>query len=132
MNEYLAKKTPGFYLTVAAAILSAASMIFYRSAESQASVVFQLISISVAVVILMILLTAAMGNKKILELASTICAVLLSAAVILSVIPQVDNLGYLVAGLYSFDDMKSFILYAALSITALICYIAASFMDQSK
>lgn len=132
MNEYLSKKTLGFYLTAAAALLSVIGLIFYRSAMAGVSGVFTLVMIAVAVEIIMVIATAVIGNKKILELSSSICAVVMAGALIMSFIPQVDNLGYLVSGLYSFSDMKSFILYAVFALAALICYIAASFMDQSK
>lgn len=132
MKNYLSQKTTGFYLTAAAALLSAVGLIFYRSAMDSASNAFILVGSSLLVEIVMIILTAIIGNKKILEIASTVCAVLMSAALIQSFIPQVDNLGYLVSGLYSFSDMKSFILYAVFVLIALICYIAASFMDHSK
>lgn len=62
----------------------------------------------------------------------TVNALLFSAAIILSIIPQVDSLGYLVSGLYSFEDMKAFILYAVFAILTWLGYLAASFMDMQK
>lgn len=132
MNEYLSKKTSGFYLTAAATILSVIGLIFYRSAMARVQDVFTLVMIAAVIEIIMVIVTAVIGNKKILELSSSVCALVVAGALIQSFIPQVDNLGYLVSGLYSFSDMKSFILYAVLTIAALICYIIASFMDQSK
>ncbi len=132
MNNYLAKKTSGFYLTAAAALFTIVGMIFFKSVEGSSSAVFMLLGASLALEVIMVVVTAIAGNKKILELISAICAVLMAGAFIQSLIPQVDNFGYLVSGLYSFNDMKSYILYAAFAVLALICYTAASFMDQSK
>ena len=38
----------------------------------------------------------------------------------------------LVSGLYSFEDMKAFILYAVFAILTWLGYLAASFMDMQK
>ena len=72
------------------------------------------------------------GKAGVLMLIPTVNALLFSAAIILSIIPQVDSLGYLVSGLYSFEDMKAFILYAVFAILTWLGYLEASFMDMQK
>lgn len=132
MKEYLSKKTIGFYLTVVATVLVVLGLVNYRAVSGTLQSVFILAGTVVAVEVLMLVLLRVIGYKPFLNFASSICAVLMAAAVIISVATQVDGFGYLVSGLYSFDDMKSYIWFAGLGIAAMVIYIIASFMEMER
>lgn len=132
MKEYLKNKTPGFFLAVAAGIFSIIGLIFYLGVEDQGSAVIPVVAASIILLVAVNGINAACKIAGILGFLSSANALLLSAAVILSIIPQVDNLGYFVSGLYSFADVKAFILYAVFAILAWLGYLASSFMEQQK
>ena len=113
MREHLANHTFGFYLSISAGILSVVSLLFYLGADNQGAAVLPLIVCSILAEVAGIAINRFTGKAGVLMLIPTVNALLFSAAIILSIIPQVDSLGYLVSGLYSFEDMKAFILYMA-------------------
>ena len=132
MREHLANHTVGFYLSISAGILSVVSLLFYLGADNQGAAVLPLIVCSILAEVAGIAINRFTGKAGVLMLIPTVNALLFSAAIILSIIPQVDSLGYLVSGLYSFEDMKAFILYAVFAILTWLGYLAASFMDMQK
>lgn len=132
MREHLANHTFGFYLSISAGILSVVSLLFYLGADNQGAAVLPLIVCSILAEVAGIAINRFTGKAGVLMLIPTVNALLFSAAIILSIIPQVDSLGYLVSGLYSFEDMKAFILYAVFAILTWLGYLAASFMDMQK
>ena len=105
---------------------------FYLGADNQGAAVLPLIVCSILAEVAGIAINRFTGKAGVLMLIPTVNALLFSAAIILSIIPQVDSLGYLVSGLYSFEDMKAFILYAVFAILTWLGYLAASFMDMQK
>lgn len=113
-------------------ILSVVSLLFYLGADNQGAAVLPLIVCSILAEVAGIAINRFTGKAGVLMLIPTVNALLFSAAIILSIIPQVDSLGYLVSGLYSFEDMKAFILYAVFAILTWLGYLAASFMDMQK
>ena len=125
-------KSFGFYLSISAGILSVVSLLFYLGADNQGAAVLPLIVCSILAEVAGIAINRFTGKAGVLMLIPTVNALLFSAAIILSIIPQVDSLGYLVSGLYSFEDMKAFILYAVFAILTWLGYLAASFMDMQK
>ena len=131
MREHLANHTFGFYLSISAGILSVVSLLFYLGADNQGAAVLPLIC-SILAEVAGIAINRFTGKAGVLMLIPTVNALLFSAAIILSIIPQVDSLGYLVSGLYSFEDMKAFILYAVFAILTWLGYLAASFMEMQK
>ena len=132
MKEYLAKKSVGFYLTVIAAIAAVIGVINYISASGATASVMILTAAAVIVEILMIIGLAVLKSRFILNLFPAACAILMSAAVAFSFNTQVDGLGFLISGMYSFDDMKNFLLFAGFGVLAAVLYIISSFMDMEK
>lgn len=132
MKEYLAKKSVGFYLTVIAAAATVIGVINYISASGATESVMILTAAAVIVEILMMIGLAVLKNRFILNLFPAACAILMSAAVAFSFNTQVDGLGFLVSGMYSFDDMKNFLLFAGFGVLAAVLYIISSFMDMEK
>lgn len=122
--DFICQYQPVFYLIV--------SLLFYLGADNQGAAVLPLIVCSILAEVAGIAINRFTGKAGVLMLIPTVNALLFSAAIILSIIPQVDSLGYLVSGLYSFEDMKAFILYAVFAILTWLGYLAASFMDMQK
>lgn len=132
MNTFLKKKTVGFYLTVLATILTVIGLIFYLSYRSVQVGAIQLTVAAICVEVLLIVVSAVAGNKPILDLASSISAILLAAGVMVSLPSQIDGFGFLAAGLYTFDDIRNGVIYLVLAVVALLFYIVASFMNLGK
>lgn len=132
MNEYLKNKTAGFYLTAAAAVLAVISLIVYRSANGALPLVFGLVAAAVVVEVLLAVLSKLFGNKGLFDLASSVCAVLMAGGLVLSFTTQLDALGYVVAGLYTMDQIMSFVIFAGFAAGSMVLYIIASFMDLGK
>lgn len=132
MKEYLAKKTTGFYLTVLAAILALVALLFYKSAETPAGIVFVLVPIAAVVELVLILGSAFAGNRGVFNLAATVNAVLIAAALVLSFSTQLDYLGWVVSGLYSPNQILSFVTFAAITAVAMLLNVIASYMDLGK
>ena len=132
MKEYLAKKSVGFYFTVIAAAAAVIGVINYIPASGATESVMILTATAVIVEILMIIGLAVLKSRFILNLFPAACAILMSAAVAFSFNTQVDGLAFLISGLYSFDDMKNFLLFAGFGVLAAVLYIISSFMDMEK
>lgn len=132
MKEYLGKKSVGFYLTVIAAVAAVIGVINYISASGATESVMILTAAAVIIEILMIIGLAVVKSRFVLNLFPTVCAILMSAAVAFSFNTQVDGLGFLISGMYSFDDMKNFLLFAGFGVLAAVLYIISSFTDMEK
>jgi len=132
MKNYLAKKTVGFYLSVIACVLALISVIMYGSIANQMAIVPPFIWAAIAVEVLMIVLTFAVGNRNILNLSVVISAVLMAIALAQSFNSQLDALGYAYAGLYTMDQVMPFIRFAAVCAVSFLMFIVCSFMDLGK
>lgn len=132
MKAYLQNKTIGFYVTVLAAVLSVIALILYRTAENIVPVVFTLAGAAIAVEVLLILVSGVSGNKPVFDFASTICAILMALALVISLSSQVDAIGYVIAGLYTPDKIMQYVYFAGFAAASLLLYIIASFMNLGK
>ena len=128
MKDYIAKKTVGFYLTVAATILVIVALVFYNGASGTTPIVYNLIYGAIAVEAVLIVGSLVLGNKPFLGLASLINAVLIAAALVQSFSPQLDNLGMVVSGLYTINQIMNFVIFVGFTLVAWLLFIAASFM----
>lgn len=132
MKDYIANKTVGFYITVAATVLALVSLILYASVSGKAAEVIPLLIAAVVVEVLLVVASKVIGNKPVLNLASSICAVLLGYALVQSFNPQLDAIGYVVSGLYTFDQIQPFVNFVIVVAIAFLLYIVASFMNLGK
>ena len=132
MKNYFAKKTFGFYLSVIACILALVSVILYGSAANQMPIVPPLIWAAIGVEVLLIVLSAVMGNKNILNLSVVISAVLMAVALAQSFNSQLDALGYAYAGLYTIDQVMPFIRFAVVCALSFLAFIICAFTDLGK
>lgn len=132
MSEFLAKKTVGFYITVLATVLSGVCIALYAFSGTTLSFVYGMLWAAIAVEVLLIVLSKVMGNKPVLNLASSVCSVLLAFALVTSFNPQLDAIGYVVSGLYTFDQIKPFVIFVVFAAVTFLLYLVASFMDLGK
>ena len=132
MKNYLAKKTFGFYLSVIACALALVSVILYGSTGNTMAIVPPLIWAAIAVEALLILLSAVMGNKNILNLTVVVSAVLMGTALAQSFNSQLDALGYAYAGLYTMDQIMPFIRFVVACALSFVLFIVCAFLDMGK
>lgn len=126
------KRTIGFYITVLAAIAAVAGLVCYNTAQNKLSIVTALTAAAIIVVAAAIILSMTMGFKSWMNLTAMAGALLMAGALVESFTTQLDALGYLVAGLYTLDQVIGFLRFAALAAVALLLFIIASFMDFGK
>lgn len=132
MKDYLANKTVGFYITVLATILAVVGLVLYVSTSNALTLVMVLLGIAIAVEVVLIVVSRVIGNKPVLNLASSINAVLLGFALVQSFNPQLDAIGYVVSGLYTYDQISSFVNFVIVAAIAFLLYIVASFTNLGK
>lgn len=129
---YLKNKKASFYLMILAGILALLGLYFYRSASIVESNVILYVGIGVGLTVLMMLLAAIPSRPRILNLCATVIALVFAWGLISSVNTQLDPLGWWIAGLYTYDQVKGYIFFAALVGVALLLDIIASFIDLHK
>lgn len=132
MKDYLANKTVGFYVTVVATILAIIGVAIYASASGALAMVFGLVVAAIVIEVVLIVVSGVIGNKPFLNLVSSINAILLGYAIVTSFNSQVDSLGMVVSGLYSIEQVKSFLIFVGFAAVAMVLYIVASFMTLGK
>lgn len=132
MKDYLANKTVGFYISVVACVLALVALVLYLPTTGALALVIGLLVAAICVEVLLIVLSKVIGNKPVLNLASSINAVLLGFAIVTSFNPQLDPIGYVVSGLYTFDQIRGFVNFVIVAAIAFLLYIVASFMSLGK
>jgi len=128
----LKNKTIGFYLLVVAAVLSIVGVIFYNSAEVTSGPIMIMVVVSAVLALAAAALAAVKPGLKFLNLAATLCAVLLAWALIQSVSSQLDPIGWWISGLYTLDQVIGFLVFAALSGLSIVLYLISSFKNLEK
>ena len=129
MNAFFSKKTVGFYLSIIAAVLALIGMVLYQGMKQEATL---LVIAAVVVEVILIVGSGFSGGHRIFDFFPSASALLLTAGIMISLPSQIDGFGYLVSGLYTFDDMRGAILFLGFSLGALLLYLISSFMDMSK
>ena len=132
MKDYLANKTVGFYISVVACVLALVALVLYVPTAGALSLVIGLLIAAIVIEVALIAVSWVIGNKPVLNLASSINAVLLGYAIVTSFNPQLDAIGYVVSGLYTFEQIQSFVYFVIVAAIAFLLYIVASFMNLGK
>ena len=130
--SYFKNKTAAFYLMVAAAILGIVGIAFYRSAYVVEAPVQTTVWIGVILTVAMAALAAIPSRPRVLNLCATGIAIVFGWALIQSVGAQLDPLGFWIAGLYTYAQVKGYIFFAVLILIAIILDLIASFIDLHK
>lgn len=132
MKDYLANKTVGFYISVVACVLALVALVLYVPTAGALSLVIGLLIAAIVIEVALIAVSWVIGNKAFLNLASSINAVLLGYAIVTSFNPQLDAIGYVVSGLYTYDQISGFVNFVIVVAIAFLLYIVASFMNLGK
>ena len=130
--SYFKNKSAAFYLMVAAAILGIVGISFYRTAYVVEGHVQTFVWIGVILTVAMAALAALPSRPRVLNLCATVIAIVFGWALIQSVGAQLDPLGFWIAGLYTYAQVKGYIFFAVLILIAIILDLIASFMDLHK
>ncbi len=120
-------KSVRFYLTLAAAVLMLIGLPFYAQSAYAIPIVYVMTAIAAVAVVGMFLTKG--------EIANGLCiagAVAAAAAVIFSFSTQLDAIGYVMTGLFTFSQIQGFVIFAVLAIVGWILFIVASFTGVSK
>jgi hypothetical protein len=125
-------KTVGFYITLVAAILSAIACIIYRSVMYRLGAVYMLCIIAVLIAIATVIMSVKNGSNKIYDFVPVVNAVLMASAAVWGVNLMVNEIGYVVADLDTFDAIQSLVVFEVIAVISLILNIVASFMKQYK
>lgn len=130
--SYLKGKKASFYLMIIAAVFALIGLLFYRQSTIVQPIVLTTVIIGAALTAVMAVLAALKSRPRILNLCATVIAVVFASALILSVNQQLDPLGLWISGLYSFDQVRGYIIFAVLLGIALILDVVASFIDLQE
>lgn len=129
MNKFFSKKTVGFYISIIAAVLSLVGLVLSQGMKMEATL---LVAAALVVEVILIVGAGISGGHRIFDFFPSVSALLLTAGIMFNLPSQIDGFGYLVSGLYTFDDMRGAILFLGFSLAALLLYLISSFMDMSK
>ena len=132
MKDYLANKTVGFYISVVACVLALVALVLYVPTTGSLSLVIGLLVAAIVIEVALIAVSWVIGNKAFLNLASSVNAVLLAFAIVTSFNPQLDAIGYVVSGLYTFEQIQPFVNFVIVIAISFLLYLVASFMRLGK
>ena len=132
MKDYLANKTVGFYISVVACVLALVALVLYVPTTGSLSLVIGLLVAAIVIEVALIAVSWVIGNKAFLNLASSVNAVLLAFAIVTSFNPQLDAIGYVVSGLYTFEQIQPFVNFVIVIAISFLLYLVASFMKLGK
>lgn len=125
------KLSTSSWLTLAAAVLGIIGLVAYSTSE----VAVKQIGIIVAIAIVLNIITIVVNMKYsfgILNLSSTVSAILFSVAFVYGFASQLDPLGWAVSGLYTWGQVAGFLVFAVLTFAALILEFVVSFKGLVK
>ena len=127
MKKTTGEKKVGFYLVIAAALLSLVSLLVYRTVLSQLGMVYGLSVIPAIVVVMVMARVKIAGAKELINWAAPVNAVVTALTAIMSCSLMLDAFGYVVSGLYQLSQIKSYIVYAVIVVIAMILNVVAGF-----
>ena len=128
--SYLKNKSAAAYLLALAAVLILIGVIFYQSA---AVTVVWVTILAIVTAVLSCAAAVLSGNKiKAMNLCPTVLAILSACTLAQSSSSQLDPLGWWISGLYTFEQVRGYIIFAVLLVIALLLQIIASFMNLNK
>lgn len=132
MKEYMANKAAGFYLTLAAAVLSLAGIFVYGTVMYRFTPVYFLLGAAAAIEVLLAVLLQMFGAGSAVKLLPVLNVALTASAVVWSFYVMVNQIGYVVAALDPVSTITTFIVYVAIGVIALLLNIVSCFMKLEK
>ena len=128
MNDTKAKKSIGFYILAAAAVVSVISIVLYGSAMNKTTNAY-IFMIAAAAVAVAGLALAEVKGTKLATWGGFCAAVLMMAGLAWSLTAMVDAIGYVISGLYQFSLLQTYITFAIVGGIAWVLFLVSSFMN---
>lgn len=125
------EKGIGLYLATAAAVLALIAVILYSSAADSSGDIVVLLVIGL-LVLAGVIVASFFKNVHWLNLGFFVAAVLFTFGLVLSLSAQINQIGYVVAGLDPYSTISTYVTSLILGIVALLLTIAASFFGLQK
>lgn len=125
------KITLGFVLTAVSTILAVVCLFLYGSVNQQAGGTTALLILAAVAGAAALVLAFVLG-KEIPNLFLVAHAILLMAAIGISIAPVVNDMGLVFAGLYQNDIIAAYITFAVFACIAWLISVVASFIGVTK
>lgn len=125
------KLSLGFVLTAVSTVLAIVCTFLYKSVVQQNGTTATLLILAAVAGAAALVLALVLG-KEIPNLFLIAHAVLLMAAIGISVAPVVNDMGLVFAGLYQMDIINAYITFAIFACVAWLVSVVASFMGVTK
>ena len=119
-------KSTGFILSLIAAILSAVGMIIYNMVLFKISIVYVFLAFAFLLEILTFVM--AKKNENIVWGLPVVNAALMACAIVWSIKPMVNTIGYVIAGLNEMSTVTGLILFLGVAILSMIINFIESFI----
>jgi hypothetical protein len=131
MNDTKAKKSLGFYILAAGAVITVICIVLYGSAMNKANSAYGFM-VAAAVVAIAALVIGAVTGNKIANWGGFGAAVLMMAGLAWSLTVMVDAIGYVISGLYQFSLLQTYITFAVCGGISWLLFLISSFMNIVK
>ena len=126
------KKTFGFYLSALSAVLALAGILLYDRVLSTNDIVRPLLIISVALSVLVLVLTAIKGSIPGSNLLPLAAAVLCMGAVAMSISPMASTVVFAFMGMSPMSSVQSYLIFAGVGLAAWFLNVIAAFTGIVK
>lgn len=132
MNESKAKVSLGFIILVAAAAVSAVSLVLYRTAYSTNNNAYGFMIAAIVVAVIALAINATGKGGAIINWAAPVCAALYAAGLGWSLTSMVDAIGYVISGLFEFSTLQTYISFCIVAGISWLLYLVCGFMGIDK
>lgn len=126
------KAAVGFYIAILAAVVSLGSIGIYTTVMNTKTECFVLLAAAVVIGLIGVFGSKLTGGMEIFQWMPCVAAVLVGYGAFSSASAMVDAIGYVVAGLYLFSDIQTYVVFAGCAVAAILLNIIAGFLGQSK
>ena len=131
MNDTKAKKSLGFFILAAAAVVCVISIVLYGSSMNVTTKAYGFMAAAAVVAVISLVLGAVKGNK-ISNWGGLCAAMLMMAGLAWSLTVMVDAIGYVISGLYQFSLLNTYITFTICGGLAWVLFVIASFTGIVK
>ena len=121
------KKSAGFYLSVAAGLVSVAGMVLYREVSAKNTAVYWTLAAAVVLEVLIVVLSIVKGIRSEYNILIIISAILAILGPSLSAAPMVREIAVVIAGLNEMKVIYPYITFTVVSLAGWLLFVIASF-----
>ncbi len=124
------KRTIGFYIEFAAAVVGLVSAVLYGSSMITTKNAY--VFIIAAAVVAVISAFAAGKTPKLFNWGAPVAAALMAAGIAYSITVMSDPIGYFISGLYTIDDLRTWITFMVVAGISWLLYMIAGFTGMVR